>query len=63
MFLEKKGFTALTMLGLLFIYNQGLWEEMLYTFTLVLVASLISVLLGIPLGVWMATEQSCQINH
>ena len=51
---RKKGFTALTMLGLLFIYNQGLWEEMLYTFTLVLVASLISVLLGIPLGVWMA---------
>ncbi|BCP64741.1 glycine betaine/carnitine/choline ABC transporter substrate-binding protein [Streptococcus parasuis] len=51
---RKKGFTALTMLGLLFIYNQGLWEEMLYTFTLVLVASLISVLLGIPLGIWMA---------
>ncbi|WP_449458460.1 ABC transporter permease/substrate binding protein [Streptococcus suis] len=51
---KKKSFALLTALGLLFIYNQGLWSGMLYTFTLVLVASLKSILLGIPLGIWMA---------
>lgn len=51
---KKKSFAFLTALGLLFIYNQGLWSGMLYTFTLVLVASLKSILLGIPLGIWMA---------
>ena len=42
------------MLGLLFIYNQGLWEEMLYTFTLVLVAKSNLCSIRYPLGVWMA---------
>ncbi|CRQ83624.1 ABC transporter permease/substrate binding protein [Streptococcus equi] len=46
-----------TLLGLLFVYNQGLWAELINTFTLVLVASLISVLLGIPLGIWMAKNK------
>lgn len=47
-----------TLLGLLFVYNQGLWAELINTFTLVLVASLISVLLGIPLGIWMAKSKT-----
>lgn len=47
-----------TLLGLLFVYNQGLWAELINTFTLVLVASLISVLLGIPLGIWMAKNKT-----
>ncbi|HER9057718.1 TPA: ABC transporter permease/substrate binding protein [Streptococcus pyogenes] len=55
-FLAKKKWPLLTftLLGLLFIYNQGLWKQLMNTFTLVLVASLISVLIGIPLGIWMA---------
>ncbi|HER7259672.1 TPA: ABC transporter permease/substrate binding protein [Streptococcus pyogenes] len=55
-FLAKKKWPlpTFTLLGLLFIYNQGLWKQLLNTFTLVLVASLISVLIGIPLGIWMA---------
>lgn len=55
-FLAKKKwpFPTFTLLGLLFIYNQGLWKQLMNTFTLVLVASLISVLIGIPLGIWMA---------
>ncbi|HFH9526258.1 TPA: ABC transporter permease/substrate binding protein [Streptococcus pyogenes] len=55
-FLAKKKWPlpTFTFLGLLFIYNQGLWEQLINTFTLVLVASLISVLIGIPLGIWMA---------
>lgn len=47
-----------TLLGLLFVYNQGLWAELINTFTLVLVASLISILLGIPLGIWMAKNKT-----
>ncbi|MEN4387590.1 glycine/betaine ABC transporter permease [Streptococcus pyogenes] len=55
-FLAKKKWPlpTFTLLGLLFIYNQGLWKQLMNTFTLVLVASLISVLIGIPLGIWMA---------
>ncbi|AKI34633.1 TPA: ABC transporter permease/substrate binding protein [Streptococcus pyogenes] len=55
-FLAKKKWplSTFTLLGLLFIYNQGLWKQLMNTFTLVLVASLISVLIGIPLGIWMA---------
>lgn len=58
-FLAKKRWPmpTFTLLGLLFIYNQGLWEEMINTFTLVLVASLISVIIGIPLGIWMAKNE------
>ncbi|MGT2887963.1 ABC transporter permease/substrate binding protein [Streptococcus didelphis] len=55
-FLAKKKWPlpTFTLLGLLFIYNQGLWEHLMNTFTLVLVASLISIIIGIPLGIWMA---------
>lgn len=57
-FLAKKKWPlpTFTLLGLLFIYNQGLWEQLINTFTLVLVASLISILIGIPLGIWMAKK-------
>ncbi|MGT2933757.1 ABC transporter permease/substrate binding protein [Streptococcus catagoni] len=57
-FLAKKKWPLplFTCLGLLFIYNQGLWEHLINTFTLVLVASLISIVLGIPLGIWMAKK-------
>lgn len=59
-FLAKKKWPlpTFTLLGLLFIYNQGLWKQLMNTFTLVLVASLISVLIGIPLGIWMAKNDT-----
>ena len=47
-----------TALGLLYIYNQGLWVDMLNTLTLIIIASLISILLGIPLGILMAKSDS-----
>ncbi|MGT2958354.1 glycine/betaine ABC transporter permease [Streptococcus bovimastitidis] len=55
-FISKKKWPLpiFTFLGLLFIYNQGLWEHLINTFTLVLVASLISIIIGVPLGIWMA---------
>lgn len=59
-FLGRKRWSlpTLTALGLLFVYNQGLWEELMNTLTLVLVASLISIVIGVPLGIWMAKNNT-----
>lgn len=59
-FVNKKKWhlPAFTLLGLLFIYNQGLWEDLINTFTLVLVASIVSIIIGIPLGIWMAKKDT-----
>ncbi|MGP6139310.1 MULTISPECIES: ABC transporter permease/substrate binding protein [unclassified Jeotgalibaca] len=51
---KKLGLSIFTFLGLLFIYNQGLWINLMNTVTLVIVASLISIVIGIPLGILMA---------
>lgn len=51
------GLALFSFIGLLFIYNQGLWEQLMNTFTLVLFSSLISVVLGIPLGILMAKNK------
>jgi len=51
---RKLGLPLLTLLGLLFVYNQGLWENLMNTVTLVIVSSAISIIIGIPLGIWMA---------
>ncbi len=41
-------------LGLLLILNQGLWEPMLETVVLIIYATLVSLLIGIPVGVLAA---------
>lgn len=51
---KKMALPVITFLGLLFIYNQGLWDELINTLTLVIVTSLISIVIGVPLGIWMA---------
>ena len=51
---KKIGLTVFTLLGLLFVYNQGLWTNLMNTVTLVIVASLVSIIIGIPLGILMA---------
>lgn len=55
-FFMKRTITApiLVALGLLFIYDQELWANMLSTLTLVLISALISVVLGVPLGILMS---------
>lgn len=54
---KKIGLTAFTLVGLLFIYNQGLWNNLMNTVTLVIAASLISIVIGIPLGILMAKNK------
>jgi glycine betaine/proline transport system permease protein len=55
---KRFGLPAFTLVGLVFIYNQGLWLELMQTFVLVLLASLISVLIGVPLGILMAKSNT-----
>nr|WP_321356695.1 proline/glycine betaine ABC transporter permease [uncultured Draconibacterium sp.] len=57
---KKEGFkkgasmALFVVLGLLLIWAMGYWKEAIQTTTLVIVATLIALLLGIPLGIWTA---------
>ena len=42
----------LTLCGLLFMGLQGLWQESMETLALTIAAVAISLLIGIPLGIW-----------
>ena len=57
---HKKGLTAFTFLGLLFILNQGLWNDLMSTVTLVLISSILSIIIGVPLGILMAKSDKAQ---
>lgn len=54
---RKYGLPLLTLIGLLFVYNQGFWADLINTLTLVIVSSLVSIVIGIPLGIWMAKSK------
>lgn len=54
---KKWGFPLFTLVGLLIIANQGLWSDLMNTFTLVIMASLLSVIIGVPLGIWMSKNE------
>jgi glycine betaine/proline transport system permease protein len=54
-FLQKSKVLAVgVLLGLLFIINQGLWKETVQTLVLVSYATALSMLIGVPLGIWAA---------
>ncbi|CAK8053464.1 ABC transporter permease/substrate binding protein [Eupransor demetentiae] len=50
---RKWGFPLFVALGLLLVANQGLWNDLMSTTTLVVMSSLVSIIIGIPLGIWM----------
>ncbi|MGM8212062.1 ABC transporter permease [Virgibacillus sp. W0430] len=54
---KRFGLAAFSVVGLWLIYNQGLWEHLISTFTLVLVASLLSVIIGVPVGILMSKSK------
>lgn len=58
MFGKKWGVPFFTFIGLLIVENQGLWSDLMSTFTLVIISSLISVIIGVPLGIWMAKNET-----
>ena len=49
-----KGMALFALLALGLVYGMGLWAEMVSTLALVIAASLIALLFGIPLGIAMA---------
>ncbi|KQL46348.1 ABC transporter permease [Brevibacillus choshinensis] len=49
-----------TFIGLLLIQNLGYWEHSMETLALVLTAALISIVVGIPVGIWCAKNESVQ---
>ncbi len=51
------GITVFTCLGLLLIYNLGYWKETIETLALVLAATVVSMAIGIPLGIAAARRQ------
>lgn len=54
----SKGTGVLTLLGLVFIYLLGFWEETMLTLALVLASTIIALLVGIPLGIWSAKNNT-----
>ncbi|MEH7345493.1 proline/glycine betaine ABC transporter permease [Bacillus sp. JJ1532] len=55
--LSSKGMALFTIIGLFLIYNLGYWEPMLETLALVLAAVFLSVLIGVPAGIWASQSK------
>ena len=53
--LQKSWKLALgTLLGFLLMYNQGLWKDTIQTLVLVCSSTIVSMAIGIPMGIWAA---------
>lgn len=50
--------TLFTVIGFLIIENLGYWAQTMDTMSLVLTSALISVLLGVPIGIWCAYSKT-----
>ncbi len=54
-FLQKSRPLAIgVFIGLIFIINQGLWKQTVQTLVLVVAATIASMAIGVPLGIWAA---------
>jgi glycine betaine/proline transport system permease protein len=56
--LASKHIALFTLVGLFLIDNLGYWENMIETLALVLTAVFISILIGIPLGIWASQNNT-----
>lgn len=54
---RKFGLAVFSIVGLGLIYNQGLWAHLMDTFSLVLISSLLSIIIGVPFGILMAKSK------
>ena len=54
---RKRGIGIFSLLGLLLIWNLGLWDATVSTIALVLIATLIAILIGVPLGIASAMSK------
>lgn len=59
--LAGKGVALFTAVGLLLVVSIGLWTETMQTLALVVTSTLIALVIGIPLGIWMS--RSATVNR
>ena len=61
-YLTKKvwGLPVFVLLGLLLIWNLDYWEGTMLTLSLILSASLVAIVIGIPIGIWMAKSDTVE---
>lgn len=57
-FAGRLSLTLFTVIGFLIIDNLGYWPQTMDTLSLVLTSGLISVLLGVPIGIWCAYSRT-----
>ncbi len=55
------GLVSFVVIGLVLIYAMGYWQEAMHTTTLVLVATFIALVLGIPFGILAAKSRSADL--
>jgi len=55
---RRRGIALFTVIGLALIWNMGLWAPTLSTIALVLISTLMAILIGMPLGVISALNQT-----
>lgn len=56
----KWGVGLFSLIGLYLIYNLGYWVPMIDTLALVLTSVLISIVIGVPIGIWMSQSNRVQ---
>ncbi len=56
-FFNSIGITVFTILGLLLLTWMGYWEHSMQTLALVLASTFVSLLIGVPLGIWSARSE------
>lgn len=54
---KKFGLAAFSIVGLWLVYNQGFWDHLIDTLTLVILASVLSVIIGVPFGILMSKSR------
>lgn len=56
--LANKGIALFTFIGLLLVDNLGYWDPMLDTLALVLSSVIISIIIGVPTGIWASQKKT-----
>lgn len=57
---KKWGLSLFILFGLLLIQNLGYWDDTMLTLSLILASSIISIVIGVPTGIWMSKSKTVQ---
>ncbi|WP_024302538.1 proline/glycine betaine ABC transporter permease [Pseudogulbenkiania sp. MAI-1] len=58
---RRLGISALLVVALYLIGCLGLWDKLMQTLALMMVSTLLTVLLGVPLGIWMSRSKGLRL--